>query len=82
MSGLGRGTLLTGKGRQDHGEILKSVTGPADKGWLRPIVDERHFTLETVTGHGIQATAARGVARYTPGSGSRAPAGAGTRRAD
>ncbi|MFE1755710.1 zinc-dependent alcohol dehydrogenase family protein [Streptomyces anandii] len=40
--------MLTGKGREHHGEIMAAATELADKGALKPMVDPRHFTLETV----------------------------------
>ncbi|MEG5049749.1 MULTISPECIES: zinc-dependent alcohol dehydrogenase family protein [unclassified Microcoleus] len=39
--------LLTGKGRAHHGEILRQATQLAEANQLRPVVDPRHFTLET-----------------------------------
>lgn len=39
--------MLTGKGREHHGEILESVRALADQGLLKPRVDPRRFTLET-----------------------------------
>jgi NADPH:quinone reductase len=39
--------LLTGEGRAHHGEILRQATQLAESGQLRPIVDPRHFTLDT-----------------------------------
>ncbi|MEH1899818.1 MAG: zinc-dependent alcohol dehydrogenase family protein [Nostoc sp.] len=39
--------LLNGEGRTHHGEILHQATQLADAGQLRPIVDPRHFTLDT-----------------------------------
>lgn len=40
--------MLTGNGRDHHGEIMARAAELADKGSLKPIVDARHFTLETV----------------------------------
>lgn len=40
--------LLTGEGREHHGEILRHVAELVDAGKLRPHVDERRFTLETI----------------------------------
>ena len=40
--------LLTGKGRAHHGEILMAVTKLVEAGQLLPILDPRHFTLETI----------------------------------
>ncbi len=39
--------LLTGEGRVHHGEILRQATQLAEAGQLRPVVDPRHFTLDT-----------------------------------
>ena len=39
--------LLTGEGRAHHGEILRQATQLAEANQLRPVVDPRHFTLET-----------------------------------
>ncbi|MEV5176567.1 zinc-dependent alcohol dehydrogenase family protein [Streptomyces flaveolus] len=40
--------MLTGRGREHHGEILREVAALADAGALMPMVDPRHFTLRTV----------------------------------
>jgi NADPH:quinone reductase len=40
--------LLTGAGRAHHGEIMRAATRLAEAGSLRPRVDPRRFTLETV----------------------------------
>jgi NADPH:quinone reductase-like Zn-dependent oxidoreductase len=40
--------LLTGEGRNHHGEIMREATRLAEAGKLVPRVDQRHFTLETV----------------------------------
>ncbi|NID14637.1 zinc-dependent alcohol dehydrogenase family protein [Luteibacter yeojuensis] len=42
--------LLTGEGRAHHGEILREATRLAETGKLKPLLDPRSFTLETV-GH-------------------------------
>ncbi|MDF5722146.1 MAG: zinc-binding dehydrogenase [Rhizonema sp. PD37] len=39
--------LLTGENRTHHGEILRQVTQLAEANQLRPVVDPRHFTLDT-----------------------------------
>ncbi len=39
--------LLTGEGRAHHGEILRQATRLAEANQLRPVVDSRHFTLNT-----------------------------------
>jgi NADPH:quinone reductase-like Zn-dependent oxidoreductase len=40
--------MLTGRGREHHGEILREVTALADAGALWPRLDPRQFTLDTV----------------------------------
>ncbi|GAA2191371.1 zinc-dependent alcohol dehydrogenase family protein [Micromonospora lupini] len=40
--------MLTGRGREHHGEILRETAALADEGAVQPIVDPRRFTLETV----------------------------------
>ena len=40
--------LLTGEGREHHGEILAQAAKLADAGKIKPRVDPRRFTLETV----------------------------------
>lgn len=40
--------LLSGKGLKRHGEILKEATRLAEKGLLKPILDTKSYTLETV----------------------------------
>jgi len=40
--------MLTGEGREHHGEILEQVAALADAGKLTPLVDARHFTFETI----------------------------------
>jgi NADPH:quinone reductase-like Zn-dependent oxidoreductase len=40
--------MLTGRGREHHGEIMANATALVDQGLLKPLVDPRHFTLETV----------------------------------
>ncbi|HEX4246442.1 MAG TPA: zinc-binding dehydrogenase, partial [Pseudonocardia sp.] len=52
--------MLTGLGREHHGEILREVTALADAGALRPRLDPRHFILETVDD--AHATVAAGAA--------------------
>jgi NADPH:quinone reductase-like Zn-dependent oxidoreductase len=39
--------LLTGNGREHHGEILREATRLIEAGKLKPIVDPRRFTLQT-----------------------------------
>jgi NADPH:quinone reductase len=40
--------MLTGRGREHHGEIMADATALVDQGLLRPLLDPRRFTLETV----------------------------------
>ncbi len=40
--------LLTGEGREHHGEILREATKLIEAGKVMPILDSRRFTLETV----------------------------------
>jgi len=40
--------LLTGEGREHHGEILREATRLAEAGKLMPRMDPRHFTLDDV----------------------------------
>ena len=40
--------LLTGIGREHHGEIMRRATELADSGHFAPLLDQRRFTLETV----------------------------------
>ena len=40
--------MLTGEGREHHGEILEQIAALADAGKLTPLVDARHFTFETI----------------------------------
>jgi NADPH:quinone reductase-like Zn-dependent oxidoreductase len=40
--------MLTGRGREHHGEILREVAALVDAGALTPMVDPRHFPLDTV----------------------------------
>ncbi len=39
--------LLTGEGREHHGEILRRATALAEAGQLAPILDPRRFALDT-----------------------------------
>jgi NADPH2:quinone reductase len=39
--------LLTGEGRAHHSEILRQATRLAEANQLRPVVDPRHFSLDT-----------------------------------
>ncbi|MFF5124906.1 zinc-binding dehydrogenase [Dactylosporangium aurantiacum] len=40
--------MLTGRGREHHGEILREVADLVDAGALKPLLDPRRFTLATV----------------------------------
>ncbi|MFJ2477546.1 zinc-dependent alcohol dehydrogenase family protein [Streptomyces sp. NPDC087659] len=40
--------MLTGRGREHHGEIMREATALAEAGLLTPLLDPRRFTLETV----------------------------------
>ncbi|MBK3645169.1 zinc-dependent alcohol dehydrogenase family protein [Streptomyces sp. MBT33] len=40
--------LLTGRGREHHGEIMREAAALADAGALKPQLDPRHFTLADV----------------------------------
>ena len=54
--------LLTGEGRAHHGEILTQAARLAEAGQLRPTLDSRRFTLDTVGDAyaAIEAGTARG----------------------
>jgi NADPH2:quinone reductase len=41
--------LLTGEGREHHGEIMREATRLAEAGQLKPLLDHRRFDLETAT---------------------------------
>jgi NADPH2:quinone reductase len=41
--------LLTGEGREHHGEIMREATRLAEAGQLKPRLDARQFNLESVT---------------------------------
>lgn len=40
--------MLTGQGREHHGEILREVASLVNEGSMRPLLDPRRFTLATV----------------------------------
>lgn len=40
--------LLTGRGREHHGEIMRQAAALADAGTLKPLLDPRHFGLADV----------------------------------
>lgn len=42
--------LITGEGREQHGEILKEMTTLVELGKLRPLLDESSFSMEEVGG--------------------------------
>lgn len=41
--------MLTGRGREHHGEILREAAALADSGRLTPLLDDRRFTMDAVT---------------------------------
>ena len=41
--------ILTGIGREEHGEILSKVSEIINQGKLKPLVDPHHFTLEQIS---------------------------------
>jgi len=51
--------LLTGRGCEHHGEILRQAADLIESGQLRPLLDPRRFTLETAgEAHELLATKA------------------------
>ncbi|MCX5097064.1 zinc-dependent alcohol dehydrogenase family protein [Streptomyces sp. NBC_00365] len=52
--------MLTGRGREHHGEILREITALVDSGNLRPLLDPRHFGLADATE--VHAAVADGTA--------------------
>ena len=40
--------ILTGRGREHHGEILREITALVDSGHLKPLLDPRRFSLTDV----------------------------------
>ena len=40
--------ILTNRGRAAHGEILTQIAGIVDQGKLKPLIDPRTFTLDTI----------------------------------
>jgi NADPH2:quinone reductase len=40
--------LLTGEGREHHGEILREATKMAEAGMLKPVIDARKFTFAAI----------------------------------
>ena len=52
--------MLTGRGREHHGEILRAAAAMADAGQLTPVLDDRRFTLDTVAdAHALVESGAR-----------------------
>ena len=44
--------LINGKGREEHGKILRHVTSLVEDGSIHPLIDVKRFTLETAaSGH-------------------------------
>jgi NADPH2:quinone reductase len=39
--------LITNRGREHHGQILKQLAEIADQGWIKPLIDPKHFSLES-----------------------------------
>ncbi|GAB2606948.1 zinc-dependent alcohol dehydrogenase family protein [Kribbella endophytica] len=53
--------LLTGEGREHHGEILREAASLAEAGLLRPRLHDQEFTLETVAdAHALVASGSAG----------------------
>lgn len=53
--------LLTGKGREHHGQILAEATWLIDAGKLKPIMDPHHFDLQTANAaYDLLASGAQG----------------------
>jgi NADPH2:quinone reductase len=54
--------LLSGEGRKHHGDILREASKLVEAGQVVPLVDPRHFTLETIDEayHAIKHGTARG----------------------
>jgi NADPH:quinone reductase-like Zn-dependent oxidoreductase len=51
--------MLTGRGREHHGEILRQARSLVDRGALKPLLDPRRFTLGTVAdAHALVASGA------------------------
>ncbi|MPY30165.1 zinc-dependent alcohol dehydrogenase family protein [Streptomyces adustus] len=40
--------MLTGRGREHHGDILRNIAGLVDTGKVKPTLDPRHFTLAEI----------------------------------
>ena len=54
--------LISGKGRAHHGAILKEATGLIEAGFLKPLIDEQHYTFDTIAAayQAIEQHTARG----------------------
>jgi len=53
--------LLTGKGREHHGQILAGAARLVDAGVIKPVLDARQFDLHTVdAAYGLLASGAQG----------------------
>ena len=55
--------LLTSKGHAHHGDILRQTTQLAQTNLLRPVVDPRHFTLDTALATHEAVEAGRAVSK-------------------
>jgi NADPH:quinone reductase-like Zn-dependent oxidoreductase len=55
--------LITGEGREHHGEILAEATRLADAGQLHPLIEERRYTLDSVTEAYARLTSGAAVGR-------------------
>ncbi len=53
--------LISGKGRPHHGEILKEASHLAEAGLLLPLLDSRHYRLDTIA-EAYDAMVSHGVA--------------------
>ncbi|MDB6050310.1 MAG: quinone oxidoreductase [Pseudomonas sp.] len=53
--------LLSGQNRLHHGDILREATRLIEAGSVKPVLDDRHFTLETV--HAAHDILESGIAR-------------------
>ena len=52
--------LISGKARAHHGEILREAARLAEAGMLLPLLDNRHFRLDTIA-EAYDAMASHGV---------------------
>lgn len=47
--------MLSGEGRDHHGDILRSLTGYVEAGMIKPVIDPRRFTLnDAIAAHDAQ----------------------------